>query len=135
MQESSSDDSDSSTDLSDGPVVLTREQTAARRRQRQRDQDDSRSARDMLNEANEIVASVQHRAQQARLLHTELVELLEQERTHTGPGREERIRHLEAEVEEARVFAEQERRVLQQANDFLNLANTHLQRIFNRRGT
>ena len=135
MPKSSSDDSDSSTDLSDGPVVLTRYQKAAHKAQRQRDQDDSTSAREMLSEANELAASVHHRVQKAEQHHRELITLLDKEQAHTSPGHEDRIRHLEAEVEEARVFAEQEKRVWEQACEILDRANTHLQRVVNRRVT
>ena len=135
MPKSSSDNSDSSIDLSDGPVVLTREQKAARKARRQRDQNDSTSARQMLSEANDLAASVHHRVQRAEQHYRELITLLDKEQAHTSPGQEDKIRLLEAEVEKARVFAEQEKRVFEQACEIIDRVNIHLQRIVNRRDT
>ena len=110
MPKSSSEDSDSSTDLSDGPVVLTREQKAARKTQRQRDierraqrqreearmmerarEQDERGTADMLREANDLASRARTRAHEAREHYRHLLALIEEELAHPGQGHQEKI--------------------------------------------
>ena len=138
MPKSSSEDSDSSTDLSDGPVVLTREQKAARKTHRQRDierraeeqrekarefervrEEDERDIAGMLSEASEIASRTRTRAHVADEHYRHLLALIEEELAHPGQGHQEKIRDLRAQAEDMRVFAEQQERTLQEVREVI----------------
>ena len=154
MPKSSSDDSDSSTDLSDGPVVLTREQKAARktqrqreeerraqqqreeerRRERHREQDEGETA-DMLSEASELASRTRNRAHGAREHYRHLLALIEEELAHPGQGHQEKIRDLQAQAEDMRVFAEQQERTLQEVREVIHTLHGVMRGAFNRNVT
>ena len=139
MPKSSSEDSDSSTDLSDGPVVLTREQKAVRKTHRQRDierraeeqrekareferhrEQDERDIAVMLREASEIASRTRTRAHGADEHYRHLLALIEEELAHQGQGNQEKIRGLRAQAEDMRVFAEGQERTLQEVREFIH---------------
>jgi predicted transcriptional regulator len=138
MPKSSSEDSDSSTDLSDGPVVFTREQKAARKTQSQRDierraeeqhekarefervrEEDERDIADMLREASELASRTRTRARGADERYRHLLALIKEELDHPGQGHQEKIRDLQTRAEEMRDFAEQQERTLQEVHEVI----------------
>jgi len=154
MPKSSSDDSDSSTDLSDGPVVLTREQKAARKTQRQRDierraeeqhekarefervrEEDERDIAGMLSEASELALRTRTRAHGADEHYRHLLALIEEELAHPGQGHQEKIRDMQTQAEDMRVFAEQQERTLREVRDVIQTLNGVIRDAFNRNVT